>query len=72
MPNLNPVPDTAEKLSEVYDLIQKDAVVKVLQYAPITEELRSEVLTNQKALKKRAPLHLRMMVLVSKRQERCT
>ena len=51
MPNLNPVPDTAEKLSEVYDLIQKDAVVKVLQYAPITEELRSEVLTNQKALK---------------------
>ena len=35
MPNLNPVPDTAEKLSEVYDLIQKDAVVKVLQYAPL-------------------------------------
>ena len=25
--------------------------MKVLQYAPITEELRSEVLTNQKALK---------------------
>lgn len=51
MPNLNPVPDTPEKLKEVYDIIQRDAVVKVLQYAPITEELRSETLTNQKALK---------------------
>lgn len=51
MPNLNPVPDTAEKLKSVYELIQKDAVVKVLQYAPITEELRSETLTDQKALK---------------------
>ena len=52
MPNLNPVPDTPEKLKEVYDIIQRDAVVKVLQYAPITEELRSETLTDQKALKK--------------------
>lgn len=51
MPNLNPVPDTAEKLQEIYDIIQKDAIVKVLQYAPITEELRSERLTDQKALK---------------------
>ena len=51
MPNLNPVPDTAEKLKEIYDIIQKDSVIKVLQYAPITEELRSERLTNQKALK---------------------
>ncbi|KAF1296062.1 dihydroorotase [Enterococcus sp. JM4C] len=51
MPNLNPVPDTAEKLSAIYDIIKKDAVVKVLQYAPITEELRSEILTDQAALK---------------------
>ncbi|MBP2100029.1 dihydroorotase [Enterococcus rivorum] len=51
MPNLNPVPDTAEKLKEIYDIIQKDSVIKVLQYAPITEELRSERLTDQKALK---------------------
>lgn len=51
MPNLNPVPDTAEKLQAVYDIIKKDAIVKVLQYAPITEELRSETLTDQKALK---------------------
>lgn len=51
MPNLNPVPDTAEKLKAVYDIIQTDAAVKVLQYAPITNELRSEVLTDQVALK---------------------
>ena len=50
MPNLNPVPDTAEKLKQVYDIIRKDAVVKVLQYAPITESLRSEKLVDQEAL----------------------
>ncbi|BBU65749.1 dihydroorotase [Enterococcus faecium] len=50
MPNLNPVPDTAEKLRQVYDTIRKDAVVKVLQYAPITENLRSEKLVDQEAL----------------------
>lgn len=52
MPNVNPVPDTPEKLKEIYDLIEKNAVVKVLQYAPITEELRSEILTDHKGLKK--------------------
>ncbi|MDB1679165.1 MULTISPECIES: dihydroorotase [Enterococcus] len=50
MPNLNPAPDTAEKLKNVYDLIKQNAVVKVLQYAPITENLRSEVLVDQEAL----------------------
>lgn len=50
MPNLNPVPDTAEKLKQVYDIIRKDIVVKVLQYAPITENLRSEKLVDQEAL----------------------
>ncbi|EGP5399787.1 MAG: dihydroorotase [Enterococcus faecium] len=50
MPNLNPVPDTAEKLKQVYDIIRKDAVVKVLQYAPITENLRSEKLVDQESL----------------------
>ncbi|MDU1750644.1 MAG: dihydroorotase [Enterococcus faecium] len=50
MPNLNPVPDTAEMLRQVYDIIRKDAVVKVLQYAPITENLRSEKLVDQEAL----------------------
>lgn len=51
MPNLNPVPDTKEKLSDIYRRIQQDAVVKVLQYAPITMDLRSDVLTDQQALK---------------------
>lgn len=51
MPNLNPVPDTVEKFQQVQEIIKKDAVVKVLQYAPITEELRSDVLTDQKGLK---------------------
>lgn len=50
MPNLNPVPDTPEKLEQVYDLIKRDAVVKVLQYAPITGNLRSEVLVDQEAM----------------------
>lgn len=50
MPNLNPVPDTPEKLEQVYYLIKRDAVVKVLQYAPITENLRSEVLVDQEAM----------------------
>ena len=52
MPNLNPVPDTPEKLEQVYDLIKRDAVVKVLQYAPITENLRSEGLGDQEAMMK--------------------
>lgn len=51
MPNLDPVPDTPEKLQQVYKLIQQDAVVKVLQYAPITEKLRSEVLVDYAGLK---------------------
>ncbi|MGM9903993.1 dihydroorotase [Enterococcus sp. 10A9_DIV0425] len=50
MPNLDPVPDTAEKLKQVYDRIKQDAVVNVLQYAPITKNLRSEELVDQEAL----------------------
>ncbi len=50
MPNLNPVPDTPEKMQKMRQRIQKDAVVKVLQYAPITEALRSDRLVDQKAL----------------------
>lgn len=51
MPNLDPVPDTVEKFEQVQEIIDRDAVVKVLQYAPITEELRSEVLVDQAGLK---------------------
>ena len=48
---MNPVPDTVEKFEKIQAIIKSDAVVKVLQYAPITEELRSDVFTDQKALK---------------------
>lgn len=52
MPNLDPVPDTPEKLNRVYQKIQTDASINVLQYAPITENLRSDVLTDAAAMKK--------------------
>ena len=51
MPNLDPVPDTVEKFKQVQEIIDRDSVVKILQYASITEELRSEVLVDQKGLK---------------------
>ncbi|WP_313470179.1 amidohydrolase family protein, partial [Carnobacterium sp.] len=50
MPNVKPELDTVEKLTAVQEKIRTDAVVKVLQYAPITKGLRSEQLTDQKAL----------------------
>ena len=37
MPNTNPVPDSTESLAVVQDLIEKDAVVRVLPYAAITK-----------------------------------
>ena len=50
MPNVNPVPDTAEKLAAIQEKIKTDAAIHVLQYAPITIGLKSEQLTDQKAL----------------------
>lgn len=50
MPNVQPEPDTAEKMQILQAKITRDAVVKVKQYAPITMGLRSETLTNQKEL----------------------
>lgn len=52
MPNLNPVPDTKEKLAYINHLIEKDSLVKIKQYAPITNGLKSEVLVDFGALKK--------------------
>ncbi|MGO4927047.1 dihydroorotase [Fundicoccus sp. Sow4_D5] len=46
MPNTNPVPDTVEKFNEIQDIIERDAVVKVLQYAPITTGLKSDELVD--------------------------
>lgn len=37
MPNLNPVPDSAENLKIEQDIINRDAVIKVLPYAAITK-----------------------------------
>lgn len=51
MPNVNPVPDTPKHLEDIYKKIAQDAVVRVYQYAPITEKLRSENLVDFKALK---------------------
>ncbi|WP_202584584.1 amidohydrolase family protein, partial [Tetragenococcus koreensis] len=51
MPNLEPVPDTIEKYNQVQELISQSAVNQVLQYAPITKNLRSEDLVDQAALK---------------------
>ncbi|EAC9448445.1 dihydroorotase, partial [Listeria monocytogenes] len=51
MPNLDPVPDTPEKLAAVYEKINADASINVLQYAPITENLRSETLTDAAGMK---------------------
>jgi dihydroorotase len=52
MPNVNPAPETPEKLKKIQAIIEKDAVVKVEQYAPITYGLTSDELTDQQALLK--------------------
>ncbi|MGX6969418.1 dihydroorotase [Vagococcus bubulae] len=51
MPNVNPVPDTPEKLTDMYQRIEKDSVVNILQYAPITKKLNSEELVDFVGLK---------------------
>ncbi|MGY3765091.1 dihydroorotase [Vagococcus vulneris] len=51
MPNLNPVPDTVENMELIQSLINKNAHVKILQYASITNNLRSEELVDFKGLK---------------------
>ena len=51
MPNLAPAPDTMEHLQEQLDLIAKDAVVKVLPYATITERRAGDELVDFAALK---------------------
>lgn len=50
MPNVNPAPDSVEKMQNIQSLISKSAKVKVKQYAPITEQLTSDRLTDQRAL----------------------
>ena len=50
MPNLNPVPDSAENIKEQIEIIEKDAAVRVHPYAAITVGEKGEMLTDMKAL----------------------
>lgn len=51
MPNLNPVPDTKELFQELMKKNQTEGAVRIFQYAPITENLRSETISPMKELK---------------------
>lgn len=42
MPNLKPVPDTAERFEELQKINQQDGAISVHQYAPISVDLTSE------------------------------
>ena len=50
MPNLNPVPDSAENIKEQIKIIERDAAVRVHPYAAISVGEKGETLTNMKAL----------------------
>lgn len=46
MPNLNPVPDSVENLKREQDIIDSDAVIKVLPYASITKGEKGQELVD--------------------------
>ena len=50
MPNLNPVPDSAEHLKEQTDIIKSDAVINVLPYGAITVGQLGEQLSDMAAM----------------------
>ena len=50
MPNLNPVPDSAEHLRLQTDIIAKDGVIDVFPYAAITVGQKGEVLSDMEAM----------------------
>ena len=50
MPNLNPVPDTAENLGRQIEIIEKDATINVYPYASITVEQKGEKLSELDAM----------------------
>jgi len=54
MPNLNPVPDTAEHLKEQTDIIEKDATINVYPYASITIGQKGEELSEMEAMAENA------------------
>lgn len=51
MPNLNPVPDTADNLNQQLDIIKRDAAINVHPYASITVGQKGEELTDFDTLK---------------------
>ena len=52
MPNLKPVPDSAEHLKEQLDIIKKDAVINVLPYGAITVGQNGEELSDMDGMAK--------------------
>lgn len=52
MPNLKPVPDSAEHLKEQLDIIIKDAVINVLPYGAITVGQNGEELSDMEGMAK--------------------
>jgi dihydroorotase len=51
MPNTRPVPDTVENFSHVLDLVEKNALIRVLPYASITIRQAGKERTDIEALK---------------------
>ena len=50
MPNLDPVPDSLERLREQLNIIERDAVIRIHPYAAITVGEKGEALTDMAAL----------------------
>lgn len=50
MPNTSPVPDTPEVYQEIKNIIEKDAIINVIQYAPITKSLNTEELVDMASI----------------------
>ncbi len=50
MPNLSPVPDTAEHLEQQLELIRRDAVIRVTPYGSITMEQAGRELSQMEAM----------------------
>ena len=55
MPNLNPVPDSLERLQAQLDIIRRDAKVRVYPYGAITLDERGEALADLGALAPHVP-----------------
>lgn len=54
MPNLNPVPDSAEHLNEQLKIIENDAVINVYPYGAITVGQKGEIISDMENMAKNA------------------